>query len=109
MEQLSGVMCSVVLVGLFSFIPYVDWAAHLGGLVAGMTVGLVTFSFSIKSRVFILLWFVVGVGSTVVAFYLTMKYMYSEVEAEEDLRDVCEYYKQFFEDYECSCQLDGGD
>lgn len=29
-EQCAGVMCSVTVVLLFSFIPYVDWAAHLG-------------------------------------------------------------------------------
>lgn len=108
MEQLNGVLCSVTLVALFSFIPYVDWAAHLGGLVAGMTVGLVTFSFSIESTKFVVLWFIVGVGSTVVAFALALKYMYNEVEPAEELRDVCEYYKQYFEDYECNCQI-GGD
>lgn len=108
MEQLNGVLCSVTLVGLFSFIPYVDWAAHLGGLVAGMTVGLVTFSFSIESKMFVALWFIVGVGSTVVAFVVALTYMYNEVEPADELRDVCEYYKQYFDDYECNCQI-GGD
>ncbi|EEC49807.1 predicted protein, partial [Phaeodactylum tricornutum CCAP 1055/1] len=37
-EQCTAVTCSVLLVMLFSFIPYVDWAAHLGGLVAGFAV-----------------------------------------------------------------------
>mmetsp|Transcript_51709 Transcript_51709/g.155189 ORF Transcript_51709/g.155189 Transcript_51709/m.155189 type:complete len:410 (-) Transcript_51709:98-1327(-) len=105
MEQLNGVLCSVTLVGLFSFIPYVDWAAHLGGLVAGMTVGLVTFSFSIKSKMYVGIWFIIGVGSTVTAFILALKYMYNEVEPADELRDVCGYYKQYFEDYECNCQL----
>ena len=34
-EQLGGIFCAVTAVELFSFIPYVDWAAHLGGLIAG--------------------------------------------------------------------------
>jgi hypothetical protein len=32
-----------------------------------------------------------------------MVYMYTEVETKEELRDVCGYYQQFFEDYECNC------
>ena len=28
-EQCAGVTCSIIVVMLFSFIPYVDWAAHL--------------------------------------------------------------------------------
>lgn len=106
MEQLSGVLCSVTLVGLFSFIPYVDWAAHLGGLVAGMLVGLVLFSSSIKSPCCVVFWFVVGMALTVAAFVASLVYMYNEVEPADELRDVCGYYKQFFEDYECTCMLE---
>ncbi len=28
-EQFGTVLCSVILILAFSFIPYVDWAAHL--------------------------------------------------------------------------------
>jgi Rhomboid family len=34
---------SVLIVMAFSFIPFVDWAAHLGGLLAGIVVGMVIF------------------------------------------------------------------
>jgi hypothetical protein len=34
--------------------------------------------------------------------------MYSgNVEAAEELRDVCGYYKQNFEEYQCNCQREG--
>ena len=35
-EQCSESMCAVTQVMLFSFVPFVDWAAHLGGILAGM-------------------------------------------------------------------------
>ena len=32
--------------------------------------------------------------------------MFNFVQAEPDLRDVCDYYKRSFEGYECNCQLE---
>jgi hypothetical protein len=34
-EQFGTVLCSVIMILAFSFIPYVDWAAHVGGLIGG--------------------------------------------------------------------------
>ena len=93
---------------LFSFVPYVDWAAHLGGLLAGFCTGMICFSSWIKTLRYIVLWFIVGSGLTIVAYYMALQYMYSEVEPMEELKDVCGYYKQYFEDYECNCQLQNG-
>ena len=89
-----------------SFIPYVDWAAHLGGMIAGFVLGLVCFSFKIRSRAFMILWFVVGVGSVIALYSGLIAYMYTDVETNDELRDVCGYYKQYFDDYECNCMLD---
>ena len=71
-----------------SFIPYVDWAAHLGGLAAGFVIGLVCFSFKIRNWFFILVWFIVGVGTALTLFSCALAYMYNMVEANDDLRDV---------------------
>jgi len=54
----------------------------------------------------VLVWLVVGVGSTLALYSGLMAYMYTEVEVKDELRDVCGYYKQFFDDYECQCMLD---
>jgi len=103
-EQLGGVLCSVILVMAFSFIPYVDWAAHLGGLVAGILVGLPVFSCSIKTMLYRILWFVAGMAVTVGSFFFALQYLYSgAIVPTDDLRDVCGYYQQFFDDYECKC------
>jgi len=104
MEQCGGVLCSVLIVGLFSFIPFVDWAAHLGGLLAGIAVGLILFSTMIQSCCWSLIWFIVGVALTGAAFTWEFVYLFQNVEASEELRDVCDYYKQFYDDYECNCQ-----
>lgn len=109
MDQLGGVLCSLAIVGLFSFIPYVDWAAHLGGLLAGQTVGLIIFSARIRSWCWKTVWSMAGIALTIIGFFVAIGYMLSVVEPAEELRDVCGYYKQYFDDYECNCQLEDKD
>ena len=88
----------------------VDWAAHLGGLVAGFVVGIPVFSCWIKTILWRVIWFVVGMALTAGTFAWGLTYMYSGVvDPAEELRDVCGYYQQFFEDYECMCMRDGGE
>lgn len=106
MEQLTGVLCSVVIVAVMSFIPYVDWAAHLGGLIFGILIGIVLFSFEIRNVCWRMFWFLLGSFLTLLAFVKSIEYMYAYTELDENLRDVCEYYAKYFEDYECHCQLD---
>jgi uncharacterized membrane protein len=82
----------------------VDWAAHLGGLIAGLLVGIAIFACHIRTLAWRLLWFMIGMVSTIVCFAMALQYMYSgEIETAEELRDVCGYYQQFFDDYECRC------
>mmetsp|Transcript_36589 Transcript_36589/g.88190 ORF Transcript_36589/g.88190 Transcript_36589/m.88190 type:complete len:383 (+) Transcript_36589:141-1289(+) len=104
-QQATLVIGGIVIVMAMSFIPYVDWAAHLGGMLAGLVLGFVCFSFKIRNWFFMGIWFVVGVGSTIALYSILMTYMY-EVETKDELRDVCGYYQQFFDDYECKCMLD---
>lgn len=104
MEQCGTVTCSVIIVALFSFIPYVDWAAHMGGLVAGFCVGIPIFALNLKKKVMLLFWACVGTFATVTFYSTSLEYMYNQVEPVEELSDVCEYYRRSFEDYECNCQ-----
>ncbi|KAL7536314.1 hypothetical protein ACHAWF_005429 [Thalassiosira exigua] len=105
-RQACLVIGGIIVVSAMSFIPFVDWAAHVGGMIAGFVLGLVCFSFKIRSWFFMLIWLVVGVGTTIILYIIGMAYMYTQVETNDELRDVCGYYKQFFDDYECKCMLD---
>jgi membrane associated rhomboid family serine protease len=103
-EQLVACLCSVLIVGLFSFIPYVDWAAHFGGLVSGILVGVPIFALHIENVWWRTLWIIVGFALLIMSFVWSLTYMYSgAIEPAEELSDICGYYKQFFEDYECTC------
>ena len=85
-EQCFIATFSVILVMLFSFIPFVDWAAHLGGLATGFIFGLMVFAWEIEGYVWKVLWFVIGTVVTVTCFTLAFQYMYSgEVETMEEL------------------------
>lgn len=106
-EQCCAVSCSVVVIMLFSFIPYVDWAAHLGGLAAGIIVGIFIFACEIESVLWRIFWGLVGMAATAVSFTMALSYMYSgAIEPMEELRDVCKYYMEALgaEGYECQCQ-----
>lgn len=87
-RQTCLVVGGILVVGAMSFVPYVDWAAHLGGMVAGFVLGLVCFSFRIRSWFFTLAWLVVGVGTTIALYSAAMAYMYNEVETKDELRCV---------------------
>ena len=78
-EQFGTTLCSVVLVLVFSFVPYVDWAAHVGGLVAGFTVGLMVFSFRVKAYRWKCMWFTLGFVLTFLGFAISFLKMTEEV------------------------------
>lgn len=51
-------------------------------------------------------WSVVGIVMNVSLYVVTIKYMIKNVHPNEELNDVCAYYQQYFEGYECQCQLE---
>lgn len=76
----------------------------MGGLVAGLLVGIPIFALCIESMIWRILWVLTGTAATVVCFVWSLIYMYSgAIEPADELGDVCGYYQQFFEDYECTC------
>ena len=105
-EQACHVICGIIIVMAMSFIPYVDWAAHLGGLVAGFVIGIVCFSWSMRNKFGTVFWLGVGIAACFVLYSTFIAIMFT-TETDDEMRDVCAYYqKNYFEDYECKCQLD---
>ncbi|GMH78030.1 hypothetical protein TL16_g07634, partial [Triparma laevis f. inornata] len=107
--DLTDTICAVVIVMGLSFVPFVDWPAHLGGAVSGLFLGIILFSwFSRKRRA---KWkcfsIIVGVGTFLgVSTCISMLFLV-DWEQYKELDDVCshyeEYYAQFGEDFVCEC------
>lgn len=105
-EQLAGVLCSGAVVCLFSLIPYVDWAGHLGGLGAGFVVGMAIFAKRIRSTAWKILWGGLGIILASSGFGYGLYYLFGtgEVQPDEELADACEYFRRLFvEGYDCAC------
>jgi len=77
-EQLIHVLINVVVIGAFSFVPFIDWAAHLGGFISGITIGMIFFSCMIRRRPFMVMSCVIGIVLTVIVFSLGMQQMYEK-------------------------------
>lgn len=104
-EQACHVVLGIIIVMAMSFIPYVDWAAHLGGLVAGFAIGIVCFSFTMRNKFGTLFWLGVGIAICCILYSTFIAIMFT-TETDDELRDVCAYYQKYFEGYECKCQID---
>lgn len=105
MEQFGATMCTIILVTVFSFIPYIDWAAHLGGLGFGFCVGLIIFSLRIEEMRFRIIWCTFAVTLAIVGFGTCITYIVTESKKEisDQLSDVCAYYESYYRDYQCHC------
>lgn len=106
-EQFGSTLCSVILILVFSFIPYVDWAAHMGGLMGGFVVGLMIFSLKVKTVQWKIGLFAFGFLFALIGFSTGVLHMIQETKAgvAQEMEDVCGYYMNYFDDYECNCML----
>jgi len=108
-EQFSGLFCSITILCLFILIPYVDWAGHLGGFVVGFFVGICIFSWNIDGIFLKCLWGTLGFAALLSGIIYAFYYMYTAMEFNPDLEDVCNFYRQIYrEGYECTCQYTFG-
>ena len=111
-EQFGTVLCSVILILAFSFIPYVDWAAHVGGLIGGFAVGMLLFSCRVKTWRWRITWFLTGFMITAIGLALGIVYMHEVIKGNvaDEMADVCGYYEEYFrnngQDYQCNCMLE---
>jgi len=108
MKKFATTMCSILFILLFSFIPYVDWAAHVGGILSGFAWGIIIFSFKIKTSRWRILWLFFGIVFGGLFYSVVFVYMYQESQEDvaEEMSDVCSYYMKIFDNYECKCMLE---
>jgi len=104
--QCQETTCCVLIVSMFSFIPHVDWACHLGGFMGGLFMGFALFSPRCYYCVCAVVFAILGWAMTVFMFAYGLTYMYNQVEPNESLGNYCEYFIETtgLENYECKCE-----
>jgi membrane associated rhomboid family serine protease len=104
MDQLSGIMCSLSIISILSFMTYIDWSGHMGGFGTGFCVGMVAFSTPIRSGVTRFVWNVIGLGLLGAGAYYSFRELFVSTEPDEDLADPCNYFRNLYaEGYNCEC------
>ena len=97
------VFLNIVVTLSFSTVPYVDWAAHTGGLLGGMLLSALIFSESIKTpttrlgiRIF---------ASFALVAYLVISFVVvaTVLEPDEDLLRVCKHFRNALNDQAIPC------
>lgn len=73
----------------------------------GFIVGLIIFSFGVKTRKWRIAMLSMGLITSMIFFGTGIMFMIKERKDDvaEEMQDVCAYYANFFEDYECNCRL----
>lgn len=104
LEQLSGIMCSLSVIAILSFINYIDWSGHAGGFGTGFCCGIVAFAGPIRSSVNRFLWILLGLAMTGVGFYFTFDTLFTKITPDSDMADACTYFRNLYtENDECEC------
>ena len=104
-DRLGGTVCSAAVVFFLTFLSYIDFSGHLGGLFTGLLIGSIIFSGPIRDRKARGLVRIMGfLGLVLGGFALLLKLFYF-TEFDEDLADACQYFRNLYvEDYACECQ-----
>ena len=104
-ERLGGIVCSAAGVFALTFLTFIDWSGHLGGLFTGVFAGVFIFAHAIHDsqikrgfRFFsALVLLVAGLWSAVNLFRF--------VQFDEELADACNYFRNLYvEGYTCECE-----
>ena len=103
LHQLSTILCGLTLASLMGALTYIDFSGNLGGLVSGFFAGIYAFSSCIKGCCGRFWWMLIGLAGLLASFVVPL-YFFILVEPDEQLAEVCEYFRSFHpEGYDCGC------
>ena len=106
-EQLGGVVWSATLVFLLTFLTYIDWSGHLGGLFTGFLAGIALFSYAIADGLSRTIWTSIGIAGIVIGATLSLSVLFTITKTDEELSDACNYFRSLYsEGYICECAWD---
>jgi membrane associated rhomboid family serine protease len=104
LDQLGGVMCSAAMISLLSFLTYVDWSGHLGGLLAGFLAGIAFFAKPIADVFIRVLFTSIGLFGLLFAGGYLVGILLTKTTPDEELGDACQYFRALYpEGYNCDC------
>ena len=96
-----GGIITLFFLGCFT---YIDLSGNLGGLFCGLSAGTFYFSYELRSCCRRFLVILIGLTSLFVPTAVVFYYFLEEAELDEQLGDVCQYFRFLFtENYECGC------
>ena len=103
-KELMWNLISVTFILLLSFLPYVDWPCHLGGLLTGLTISLCYFLTRIDSGVtwyknfWLLVVLVVCIFFTAYLLIVFSLIFTTDFAPYDYLEDICGYYEKYYDD-----------
>jgi membrane associated rhomboid family serine protease len=105
LEQMSGIMCSLAMLSLLSFVTYIDWSANAGGLVTGFLLGMMLFCKPIDDVPSRVVWCLMGLMGLVMGGYVFGRMLFEQQDMlDAELADPCNYFRRLFpEGYDCEC------
>mmetsp|Transcript_15922 Transcript_15922/g.22684 ORF Transcript_15922/g.22684 Transcript_15922/m.22684 type:complete len:138 (-) Transcript_15922:244-657(-) len=103
-DQLGGILCSLSIVFVITFFPFVDWISQVGGFATGFFLGMIIFARYFQKWIWAILWGGSGLFVILFGFICCALIMTSEVIPDDDLGDVCIYFGYLHnENYDCNC------
>jgi len=104
-ERLGSTVCSAAVVFCLTFLTYIDWAGHLGGLCTGFLVGFIVFSHAIREKETRTTMKLFGFFGLLLGGIILWVILFHYAYYDEELADACNYFRNLYtEGYSCECQ-----
>lgn len=104
-ERLGGTVCSAAVVFFLTFLTFIDWSGHLGGLFTGFLVGLMYFAYAIRDKKVRFTVRCSALAGMLLGGLALELVLYNYAQYDEELKDACNYFRNLYtEDYSCECQ-----